>query len=102
AATLARLRDMVGADFLPELIAQFLGETPRLLAEMREAIARGDSASLRRLAHTVKTTSVSFGALRLTRCCKELEALSGAGALDGTAEPLAQAESQFEQLRMAL
>jgi HPt (histidine-containing phosphotransfer) domain-containing protein len=69
------LLELVGGDtaFLAELIDTFLEDTPMIIVEMRFAVASGDSASLRRAAHTLKSNSRTFGAHRLGDLCRQIE-----------------------------
>ena len=53
--------------FLAEMIDTFLDDAPGLMAEIEGAVASGDAAALRRAAHTLKSNSRTFGALRLWR-----------------------------------
>ena len=97
--TLAGLSDATGNDpaFLAELIDTYLADAPSLLTAMRDAMAAGDSATLRRAAHTLKSSSATFGAGRLADVCRRLE--HG----DGVAPALvAQAEEEFSRVRTAL
>lgn len=52
----------------------------RLWGQMVEARDRGDLAGAGAIAHTLKSSSASVGALRLSRLCADLER----GARDGT------------------
>src|SRR5688500_17610419 len=66
---------MVGGDsaLLAELIDAFLDEAPGLLSAMQAALASGDVPSLRRAAHTLKSNSQTFGAIRLGNACQAIE-----------------------------
>lgn len=101
---LDRLLEMVGGapDYLVELIDSFLEDGPQLLADLRQALARGDAAAVRLAAHTLKSNSADFGAMTLATVCQRLEALGKAGTLDGAAELAAQAEAEFQKVRVAL
>ena len=54
------------------MIAGYLSGTPPLLEEMERAASAGDADTLRRAAHTLKSTSASLGALRLSTICREI------------------------------
>ena len=98
---LERFREMMG-EAGTELIALFLEETLDLLAELREAVAKGDAESLQRVAHTLKGSSATLGAMRLSDLCKELEIMGRRGALEGAAEKVAQVETEYERVRVTL
>jgi len=55
------------------LIQDYLDESPQLLDDMRQAAAQGDLEKLHRSSHSLKSSSMLFGALRLAEFCKTLE-----------------------------
>lgn len=73
-AVLTELADDVGADLLPELIETFLEETRERLVVMATMWGEGNIAGLGHEAHTLKSTSGSFGALALQAAAARLEA----------------------------
>jgi HPt (histidine-containing phosphotransfer) domain-containing protein len=92
-ATLESLKDTAGADFVNELVDTFLAEAPKMLDDLRDALARGDADRFRRGAHSLKSNSNTFGALTLGAMAKELElgGLARAQANgDAALAPLAQ------------
>ena len=100
----ADLLESVGddADFMAELIEVYFDDSPRLLAAMQRACSAGNAEDLRRAAHSLKSCSASFGALRLAKKCKELEDLGKAGVLEGAAEQIGQIVEEYEKARAAL
>ena len=101
---LERLREMVGGDpeILTELIDTFLEDGPHLLADMRQAVEKGDAGGLRLAAHGLKSNSADFGATVLSELCRELEMMGKAGVLEGAFERLEQAEVEHKRVRAAL
>jgi CheY-like chemotaxis protein/HPt (histidine-containing phosphotransfer) domain-containing protein len=102
---LGRLRAMLGkqaAAVLPSLIATFTTEAERLQGEAQAALAMGDSSTLRRVAHTLKSNSATVGARTLERLCLELERKAAAGELDDAPARLAQIVAQYKLVREAL
>ncbi|MEA3203382.1 MAG: hypothetical protein QOI63_1057 [Thermoplasmata archaeon] len=102
-AVLRALLDDMGGDVevVKELVQSYLGEAPRLLAEARQALAAADALTLQRAAHTLKSTSATFGALQLAEASKAIEQAARGGKL-ATAEQLADLEAQFEGARKEL
>lgn len=49
--TFDELRQMVGDDFIHELLETFFESGPQLIAEMRAALAAGDADAFQRSAH---------------------------------------------------
>jgi len=98
------LLESLGGDteFLAELLEAFYDDSPRQLAAMQAALAAGNAEDLRRAAHSLKSNSANFGAMALSRSCKELEEMGKAGMLDGAAEQVAQVAAEYEGARTAL
>ena len=86
-ATFAELQDAAGADFVKELVQTFFEEAPLMLVELREAAGAGNADVFRRAAHSLKSNSLTFGALTLGAMARDLElgglaAAASSGALD--------------------
>jgi HPt (histidine-containing phosphotransfer) domain-containing protein len=59
--------------FLRELIELFLQDVPERLAELEQAIAKGDAPLLTRAAHTIKGSCSNFGAASLAAVALQME-----------------------------
>ena len=76
-AALQRLRDLDPGGksrLLERVLRAFEGSVARLGAQLVEARAKNDMQSVRHAVHTLKSSSASVGALRLSRLCAEIEA----------------------------
>ena len=93
-----RLLGMSGGDrgFVAELIDEYLSDAPGLIGHLR--YATGDE--LIRAAHTLKSTSATFGAARLAAICSDLERAAKDG--DRPADLVAAAEGEYAGVRSAL
>jgi CheY-like chemotaxis protein len=83
AAALARLNDnemMYG-----RLLERFAVNQRDAIAAIRAAMAANDTATARRLAHTLKGLAGNVGAMRLARCAADAETAIAAGADAGAA-----------------
>ena len=69
----AELQETAGAEFVAELVDTFLEEAPGMLAELRSARAENHSERFRRVAHSLKSNSNTFGALKLAALARDLE-----------------------------
>jgi PAS domain S-box-containing protein len=87
---------------LGKLIDIFIENTPRVLEEARTAVANRMSPQLERAAHSLKGSCSNFGAERMRAACEKLEALARVGDLEHAEELIAQAEKEFEYVRLAL
>ena len=77
-------------DMADELLRVFSRTTPPLLGELRTAVERGDDEARRRLAHKLKGSSETVGALRMATLLKQLEA-----GVDGGVTTVAALESAY-------
>ena len=103
-AALDALLRLVGDDKIGfhELIRSFLAETPPLLTKLHDALRIGDQELFRRAAHTLKSSSRDFGAVRLSEFCWQLEILGKTGKLEAAMGLVLQTEAEYEQVRVAL
>jgi histidine phosphotransfer protein HptB len=69
----AGLQNTVGAEFAAELVDTFIEEASGMLAELRSARAESHAERFRRAAHSLKSNSNTFGALRLGALARALE-----------------------------
>jgi histidine phosphotransfer protein HptB len=69
----AELQEAAGTEFVAELVGTFIDEAPGMLADLRSARAAADDARFRRAAHSLKSNSLTFGALSLGALARELE-----------------------------
>ena len=92
----------VKEETLQELAALFLQETPKMVAECREALRDGDAPRLRRAAHTIKGSAATFVAERAAAAALRLENLAKAGQLDEAPAALAELEAELERVKPQL
>ena len=94
----------IGGDklFLAELIETFFDDTTKQLAAMHQSLRLGKVEEFRRSAHSLKSNSATFGALRLSGMCRDLEEMGARGTLVGAEDRLAQAEEEYGRVRPLL
>ncbi len=81
-ATLAQL-DPTGANRLvPRVLTTYRTSMARLLTQLAQARGQSDTATMRLVAHTLKSSSASVGALALSGLCGEAERALREGQLD--------------------
>jgi HPt (histidine-containing phosphotransfer) domain-containing protein len=68
---------------LGRVLTAFESSLQRMLVQLRTEGAATDSKLVATLAHTMKSSSASVGALELARACADVEARRRAGAADG-------------------
>src|SRR3989442_12959277 len=100
---LGELREDLGdAALLRQVIAAFLERVPSMLAELRDAAARGDTPAVLAVAHTMKGTSATLGARALSERCAEIERLARAGGMPGVVARAAPVRAGFVSGERAL
>ncbi|MCU7376574.1 response regulator [Paucibacter sp. O1-1] len=87
---IARLRELDpggGNKLLERVIAAFLKSLERLLPELGQARAHPekglDLAAVRHVTHTLKSSSASLGALKLSKLCADIETMARNGQTEG-------------------
>jgi histidine phosphotransfer protein HptB len=101
-ATFEALKESMGADFISELLQVYYEETPQLLSKLQQALARQDCEAFRMAAHSIKSTSNSFGAMQLGVQAKELEMMGREQELYGAPEKVEALANSYQQVRETL
>ena len=96
-ATFNGLTELVGADFIGELVETFFEEAPELLATMGQALEDDNATAFRRAAHSLKSNGESFGAEMMASLARELETLGRDGRLDEARPKLPQLQAAYEE-----
>jgi two-component system, sensor histidine kinase and response regulator len=76
----------------------YLEDAPLRVEQMRTAIGGGDAAALRIAAHSLKSSSATMGAERLSALSREIETLARGGTTVGAAPLLASAEDEIARV----
>ncbi|MEB3274185.1 MAG: Hpt domain-containing protein [Prochlorothrix sp.] len=90
------------AECLNFLTETFTQDTPEMLAQMRQSAEQEDADGLRRSAHTLKSSSATLGATRLSKLCLLLEQQAREGNLDQALERVTQAEAAYAEAKTGL
>ena len=80
--------EMVGGDepeIIVELIDTYLEDSSNQVAQMTPMLTAGDWVTLRRIAHSMKSSSATFGAMVLSKMCEALEHNAKDGGIHGDA-----------------
>jgi len=99
-AALARLNH--DPELLQELAKTFLGDAPRMLQQVRAAVAAADAAKLRRCAHSLKGAVAIFSEGGAYQAALALEAMGQTANLAGAAQTLETLETELQRLYPAL
>jgi HPt (histidine-containing phosphotransfer) domain-containing protein len=103
-AVLVALRESVGGDgpFVSDLVETYLSDGRDQLAAIEAAVGAGDAAALVRPAHTLKSASLTVGAMRLGELGRTLEQRGRGEQLDGADALVAEARDEWTQVNEAL
>ena len=106
ADALARLRELdpeAKSGLLARVVKAYLGSLDRLVPELDRARgATPDSEVIRHVAHTLKSSSASVGALQVSQRCAEIEVLARERQLERIEPLLDQLLDELAQARLAL
>ncbi|HEY7490700.1 MAG TPA: response regulator [Candidatus Tectomicrobia bacterium] len=101
-AALQALGGNEAVTFLLPMVEQFVQDAAAHLATLQAAADTGDAVALERAAHTLKSTSATVGALRMTAICSELQQLGRTGSVAGAAGHIEQLVNEFACVQQAL
>jgi HPt (histidine-containing phosphotransfer) domain-containing protein len=97
------LRSARGSEALVRTIAEIAREeVPRLVADIRRAVAEGDAVRLRLAAHTLKGSLRYFGKTAAFAQALGVEELARRGDLPAAAAALPQLEAEIERIVLSL
>jgi HPt (histidine-containing phosphotransfer) domain-containing protein len=102
---LQRLRELdpSGQNHLLERVLRaFETSLLRLAPQLREARERGDMQAIRHVVHTLKSSSASVGAVRLSRLCADIEVLVRQEAQEGLPALLDDVDQEFSVVLQAV
>jgi HPt (histidine-containing phosphotransfer) domain-containing protein len=94
---LDELRGATGGDeeFIVDLVETYVEEGAANLDGLVAAAAAGDADAIVRPAHTLKSSSASLGAMRLSAIARAVEEAGREGRSDGFADDVALAKSTW-------
>mgnify|MGYP001809785781 CR=1 FL=1 len=96
---------MAGQRALPlltSIVQAYQEDAPTYFAAIEAAIAQKDVETLRKSAHTLRSSSANLGGLVLADGCKQLENLARSGTTLGSAEQLPALRQHYTNFCMAL
>jgi PAS domain S-box-containing protein len=83
-------------DPLGKLLARYVEDSRKLVDQLRQAVASNDPATLQTVAHRLKSSSATLGAMTVAAHCKELEALGRSHRIEGASDHFRHLERDFE------
>ncbi|WP_334899145.1 PAS domain S-box protein [Nostoc sp.] len=103
AETFQALKDMVGdTEILVEFIDNYLEDAPQRLLAIHNAIDKKDATELRSVAHSLKSLSVTIGAMPFAELCQELETMGRTGTTLSASTLVPELETEYQRVKAAL
>jgi HPt (histidine-containing phosphotransfer) domain-containing protein len=95
--------DPTGKNRLVERVFQaFEASTQRLMPQLHAALSAGDHAGVRHVAHTLKSSSASIGAIKLSQLCAEIESMIRLDSLEELPERVGRMDGETAVVLQAL
>ncbi len=91
-----------GRKLIKTLMVTFTQNTPRQIAQMREAVERGEASRLQIIGHAVKGASATAGAFMMRDVARQIELAGETEDLQTAADLISQLETEFEQFKDVL
>lgn len=85
-------------EVLPELLKTFLDYMPGQLNDLNNAVNDNNPDLLFGIAHRMKSSSNSLGALGLAKVCESIEMLGRAGSIEGASELSSQLKEALDEV----
>jgi HPt (histidine-containing phosphotransfer) domain-containing protein len=89
-------------EFLREITAIFLEDTPQRIAELDHSLIAGDLPKFTRAAHSIKGSSANLGALGLRAAAEKLEHQSRTHGLEAVAAMIEELKKEFVRVQAEL
>jgi HPt (histidine-containing phosphotransfer) domain-containing protein len=98
---LDELRSLMG-ESLNEVLQTFIDYVPDQINELSKAVFNNDADGVFNLAHKMKSSSSSIGALGLAHTAEQIELIGRAGSTEGAAELLEQLKGMYSDAEVLL
>jgi two-component system sensor histidine kinase/response regulator len=98
------LNEITGGDaeFIAELLSDFVSQTPTLMEQIAAAVAQGDAATVGAAAHTLKGSARAIGADEFAAIAFELEQAGKQGDLANAPDALQRLQAYWQSLEAYL
>jgi HPt (histidine-containing phosphotransfer) domain-containing protein len=84
--SLAQFAELGGPPFVTEMIELFQSQSAKQMSELDRAIEGNDWATVRRIAHTLKSSLANYGVRELRTVAQKMESAAADGATHGMRE----------------
>jgi HPt (histidine-containing phosphotransfer) domain-containing protein len=101
-ANLKELNPGDNGEFLREIVAIYIEDTPKRIADMKACMVSGDVKTFTRAAHTIKGSSANVGAQILKSLGERMELISRSEGLGSVGPLVADCEAEFARVAAEL
>jgi CheY-like chemotaxis protein/two-component sensor histidine kinase len=84
------------------IIAIYLQTTPKLIQDMRAALAASDARLMKKAAHSLKSSSANVGAIKLSEISKDIEIIGRTGSIQGSETLIKEIEREYQEVEKSL
>jgi HPt (histidine-containing phosphotransfer) domain-containing protein len=95
------IRKPGGPDLRRHIMNVFLNSSPALMDGIRAAFSASDGETLAKAAHSLKSSSMNVGAVKVGAVCKELERIGKTGELGEHTVLLARIQAEYAAVETA-
>ena len=96
------LKQALGGEFLQQLVETFCDDSNQQLELMQNALEQGNAADFTRAAHTLKSTSLTFGASAFGGLARKLEMMGREGKIEKAQEKYQDLNDACKELQIIL
>lgn len=96
------LQEPDGPDILAEIFNMFLGDAARRLDELQKALKDGDLQAIKRVAHTLKGTAGSVGAIRMSEQSLDIHEMASKENISGITSTVESLREELAKIRPKL
>ena len=99
---ISALRDLGGDSFVVQMIDLFLVYAPKVIAEARDGLAKGNLEPVVRMGHSLRSSGRNLGAVKLAELAQNVESAGRVGQLSVLPALLDEMEQAFSLSRDCL
>ncbi|MFQ5544043.1 MAG: response regulator [Nitrospiria bacterium] len=101
-AKISQLQRTGGENIVRKVIKLYLTSSSKLVQEIQDAISRNEEKALKEAAHSLKSSSATLGATRLSNLCRDLEYLDWEKKSTSVMNLMDQTEESYKEVITAL
>ena len=93
-----RLEEKGSSGLVRRVLESYMKQTPRLLSDSEQAIEDGRGDAIQKVSHSLRSSSVTVGAMKLSSLCRDLETGNGAATPSRISHLFAEIAQEYEHV----